>query len=77
MNTSTGPLPAARTSPAAASVQPGSRPVIPRCAPIADGHTEVVLLLPLVVPVTRTVLPVIGPRWMRVIVLPPSSDQAS
>src|SRR5450755_206625 len=63
-NTSTCPPPAARISPAALSPRPRSRPVIARCAPIAARPSAVALPMPPVPPVTSTVRPAIGPRWI-------------
>jgi len=62
-NTSTGPPPAALSSPVASLVRAGSRPQIARSAPILARPRAAALPIPPLAPVTSTVLPAIGPLW--------------
>src|SRR3954471_1159999 len=64
MKTSTLPPPTSLISPAAVSVRPRSRPVIATLAPNAASPRAVARPMPDVAPVTRTVWPAIGPRWL-------------
>src|SRR5690348_8566306 len=52
--------PAARISAAEASVRPWLRPVMAKCAPMLARPSAVALPMPLLPPVTSTVLPAIG-----------------